>query len=51
MLLQEYLKSDPSERDDSTPIYSIKQGREPPTFTGFFGAWDLDLWNVSIDLE
>ena len=25
----------------------IKQGFEPPNFTGFFGVWDNDLWNVS----
>lgn len=33
---QEYLDSDPSERDSSTPIYKIQQGREPLSFKGFF---------------
>ena len=44
---QEYVKTDPSGRDPDTPIYSIKQGMEPPSFTGFFGVWDRDLWSVS----
>jgi len=41
----EYLRTDPSGRSDSTPVVLVKQGYEPPTFTGFFGAWDNDLWN------
>lgn len=41
----EYLKTDPSNRDESTVIVKIKQGYEPPTFTGFFGVWDTALWN------
>ena len=43
---KEYLKSDPSGRDVDTPIICIKQGNEPPTFTGFFGVWDATLWKV-----
>ena len=33
---EEYLDSDPSERDSSTPIYKIQQGQEPLSFKGFF---------------
>ncbi|XP_049830670.1 villin-1 isoform X1 [Schistocerca gregaria] len=43
----EYVNTDPTERDSDTPILLIKQGYEPPTFTGFFGVWDRDLWNNS----
>jgi hypothetical protein len=39
--------ADPSNRDDDTAILKVKQGYEPPTFTGFFGVWDTSLWNVS----
>jgi len=45
-LAQKYLKSDPTVRDNDTPILIIKQGHEPPTFTGFFGVWDRGYWNV-----
>ncbi|XP_071440008.1 advillin-like [Hetaerina americana] len=41
----EYLKTDPAGRDMNTPIIKIKQGFEPPNFTGFFGTWDTGLWN------
>ena len=41
------LTTDPSNRDDNTAIVMVKQGYEPPTFTGFFGVWDTSLWNVS----
>ncbi|CAH1789863.1 unnamed protein product [Owenia fusiformis] len=41
----EYIATDPSGRDPDTPIVKVKQGFEPPTFTGFFGAWDNDLWS------
>ncbi|GFN99904.1 villin protein quail, partial [Plakobranchus ocellatus] len=47
----EYLKTDPSGRDPDTPIYSIKQGTEPPSFTGFFGVWDRDLWSKGMTFE
>ncbi|CAG0917901.1 unnamed protein product [Notodromas monacha] len=40
----EYLTADPAGRDN-IPVFRIKQGCEPPNFTGFFGAWDLALWN------
>ncbi|KAJ8319925.1 hypothetical protein KUTeg_001512 [Tegillarca granosa] len=47
----EYVKTDPAGRDEDTPIIKVKQGFEPPTFTGFFGTWDLDLWNKGISYE
>ncbi|KAG2468053.1 advillin [Polypterus senegalus] len=37
---QEYLLTHPANRDAGTPIIVIKQGFEPPTFTGWFLAWD-----------
>ncbi|GCC36965.1 hypothetical protein chiPu_0015465 [Chiloscyllium punctatum] len=42
---QEYLNTHPTKRDSSTPIVIVKQGFEPPTFTGWFMAWDQYLWN------
>ncbi|KAM4664600.1 gelsolin isoform 2-T3 [Discoglossus pictus] len=41
-----YIASDPANRDKRTPIAVIKQGFEPPTFTGWFLAWDVDFWAV-----
>ena len=41
---KEYLLSDPSGRNTDIPIIVVKQGFEPPHFTGFFGAWDHELW-------
>jgi hypothetical protein len=41
------LTTDPSNRDENTAIVMVKQGYEPPTFTGFFGVWDTLIWNVS----
>ncbi|KAM4698651.1 villin-1 [Rhinophrynus dorsalis] len=41
---QEYLKSHPGGRDVNTPIIVVKQGYEPPTFTGWFLAWDPFKW-------
>lgn len=43
---QEYLVTHPSGRDPDTPILIIKQGFEPPTFTGWFLAWDPHMWSV-----
>ncbi|XP_007434638.1 villin-1 isoform X1 [Python bivittatus] len=37
---QEYLRTHPGGRDLDTPIVIVKQGNEPPTFTGWFLAWD-----------
>lgn len=42
---QEYLHTHPSGRDADTPILIIKQGLEPPTFTGWFLAWDPHIWS------
>lgn len=44
---QEYLRTHPGARDPDTPIVLIKQGFEPPTFTGWFAAWDPSKWSVS----
>lgn len=51
MMAMEYLKTDPSDRDDNTAILKVKQGYEPPTFTGFFGVWDTSLWNENKSFE
>lgn len=45
--VQEYLKTHPGNRDPDTPIIVVKQGHEPPTFTGWFLAWDPFKWTVS----
>ncbi|KAJ8260187.1 hypothetical protein GJAV_G00178080 [Gymnothorax javanicus] len=42
---QEYLSTHPGARDPDTPIIIIKQGFEPPTFTGWFTAWDSSKWS------
>ncbi|GAA6069995.1 advillin, partial [Tachysurus ichikawai] len=42
---QEYLRTHPGMRDPETPIVLIKQGFEPPTFTGWFLAWDPNKWS------
>ncbi|XP_054846865.1 scinderin isoform X1 [Eublepharis macularius] len=39
-----YIDTDPSGRDKGTPIVIVKQGYEPPTFTGWFLAWDYNKW-------
>uniref|UniRef100_A0A8C2YYE4 Advillin n=1 Tax=Cyclopterus lumpus TaxID=8103 RepID=A0A8C2YYE4_CYCLU len=41
---QEYLRTHPGARDPGTLILLIKQGFEPPTFTGWFTAWDPSKW-------
>ncbi|CAI9533404.1 unnamed protein product [Staurois parvus] len=43
---QDYLRTHPGGRDLSTPIVIVKQGFEPPTFTGWFHAWDPFKWEV-----
>ncbi|XP_078406100.1 gelsolin-like isoform X1 [Cetorhinus maximus] len=43
---KEYIESDPSNRDKRTPIAIVKQGFEPPSFTGWFLGWDYDYWSV-----
>lgn len=40
---KDYADSDPSGRS-GLPITTIKQGAEPPTFTGWFQAWDPNMW-------
>lgn len=47
VMAQEYLRTHPSGRDPGTPIIVVKQGYEPPTFTGWFLAWDPLNWDVS----
>lgn len=42
---QEYLRTHPAGRDPDTPIVFVKQGYEPPTFTGWFNAWDPHKWS------
>uniref|UniRef100_A0A8D0GKU7 Advillin n=1 Tax=Sphenodon punctatus TaxID=8508 RepID=A0A8D0GKU7_SPHPU len=44
---QEYLHTHPSGRETDTPILIVKQGFEPPNFTGWFLAWDPLCWSVS----
>ncbi|XP_027728036.1 adseverin [Vombatus ursinus] len=39
-----YLETDPSGRDRGTPVVIVKQGYEPPTFTGWFLGWDASKW-------
>ncbi|OCT74043.1 hypothetical protein XELAEV_18033006mg [Xenopus laevis] len=41
---KQYIETDPSGRDKGIPIVSVKQGHEPPTFTGWFMAWDNNKW-------
>ncbi|KAJ0059598.1 hypothetical protein NL108_001983, partial [Boleophthalmus pectinirostris] len=42
---REYLKTHPAGRDLDTPICCVKQGNEPLTFTGWFNAWDPQMWS------
>ncbi|KAM8850852.1 scinderin like b isoform 2-T3 [Spinachia spinachia] len=44
-IAKEYMESDPSGRR-GLPITTIKQGAEPPTFTGWFQAWDPKMWEM-----
>lgn len=48
---QEYLQTHPSGRETDTPILIIKQGFEPPTFTGWFMAWDPHRWSEGKSYE
>ncbi|PWA13977.1 hypothetical protein CCH79_00017028, partial [Gambusia affinis] len=43
-IAKDYVDSDPSGRK-GLPITTIKQGAEPPTFTGWFQAWDAKMWD------
>ncbi|KAF7669778.1 hypothetical protein LDENG_00124040 [Lucifuga dentata] len=44
-IAEDYVDSDPSGRK-GVPITTIKQGTEPPTFTGWFQAWDTKMWDT-----
>ncbi|KAM6918876.1 scinderin like b [Xenentodon cancila] len=44
-IAKEYVDSDPSGRRGMS-IVTIKQGAEPPTFTGWFQAWDPKMWET-----
>lgn len=46
-IAQEYLKTDFSGRTD-VPITIMKQGGELPTFTGWFQAWDPNMWDKTL---
>ncbi|XP_059849790.1 gelsolin a isoform X2 [Hypanus sabinus] len=41
-----YIETDPANRDRRTPIVIVKQGFEPPSFTGWFLGWDYDYWSM-----
>ncbi|XP_075994182.1 villin-1 [Genypterus blacodes] len=41
----EYLRTHPAGRDPDTPLICVKEGYEPPTFTGWFNAWDPHKWS------
>uniref|UniRef100_A0AAX7VK62 HP domain-containing protein n=1 Tax=Astatotilapia calliptera TaxID=8154 RepID=A0AAX7VK62_ASTCA len=43
---RDYLRTHPAGRDPDTPIIFVKQGYEPPTFTGWFNAWDPHKWSA-----
>uniref|UniRef100_A0AAZ3Q8J0 Scinderin n=1 Tax=Oncorhynchus tshawytscha TaxID=74940 RepID=A0AAZ3Q8J0_ONCTS len=40
-----YIETDPGARDKRTAIVMVKQGHEPPTFTGWFLGWDTARWD------
>ncbi|XP_053569745.1 villin-like protein [Bombina bombina] len=48
---KEYLMAHPAKRDLATPIITVKQGYEPPTFTGWFEAWDSHKWSSNVSYE
>ncbi|XP_072306986.1 villin-1 [Eucyclogobius newberryi] len=48
---QEYLRTHPAGRDPDTPISCVKQGHEPLTFTGWFNAWDPQMWSGGSSYE
>ena len=48
LLAHDYLKTDPSGRGIEIPIYKVKQGNEPPNFTGFFSLWEPNVFKVII---
>ncbi|QQP51483.1 Uncharacterized protein FKW44_012862, partial [Caligus rogercresseyi] len=44
---EDYLASDPTERDLDIPLIMVKQGDEPSHFKGFFGPWDATWFDKS----
>uniref|UniRef100_A0A8C4LFX8 Villin like n=1 Tax=Equus asinus asinus TaxID=83772 RepID=A0A8C4LFX8_EQUAS len=48
---REYLKTHPAGRSPATPIVLVKQGHEPPTFTGWFLSWDPYKWTNNQSYE
>ncbi|MCJ8745283.1 hypothetical protein PDJAM_G00128570 [Pangasius djambal] len=44
-IAKEYVETDPAGRR-GIPITTIKQGAEPPTFTGWFQGWDAHMWDT-----
>ncbi|XP_059795167.1 villin-like protein isoform X5 [Balaenoptera ricei] len=48
---REYLKTHPAGRSLATPILLVKQGHEPPTFTGWFHMWDPYKWTNNQSYE
>lgn len=42
-----YIESDPANRDPRTPIVTVKQGFEPPTFTSWYLGWEYEYWSIS----
>ncbi|XP_036723745.1 villin-like protein isoform X2 [Balaenoptera musculus] len=48
---REYLKTHPAGRSLATPIVLVKQGHEPPTFTGWFHMWDPYKWTNNQSYE
>uniref|UniRef100_A0A8C1K3K9 Macrophage-capping protein n=1 Tax=Cyprinus carpio TaxID=7962 RepID=A0A8C1K3K9_CYPCA len=43
-----YIETDPSGRDKGTSVVVVKQGHEPPTFTGWFLGWDASRWDSDL---
>ncbi|KAK9957318.1 hypothetical protein ABG768_011574 [Culter alburnus] len=43
-----YIETDPSGRDKETSVVVVKQGHEPPTFTGWFLGWDASRWDSDL---
>lgn len=44
-MTSQYLESDFVERDPHTCFQMVKQGFEPPLFTGFFENWNKNYWD------
>lgn len=50
-IVHDYLKLDPSQRGTDIPVFKVKQGQEPPNFTGFFGPWDPCAFKEELNLS